>query len=111
MKYIMPFMAIVFLIMCAFSFAARWLFGQRIDEFHTLMGTGGTFVNLILALMDGFDFEEMKDAAPMGAPVWALSFTVISCLVLLNMFIAILSDSYASVQDRISKQEEFESNY
>merc|ERR1719355_283079 len=62
-------------------------------------------------MIDGFEYEPMKDTAPQPAPVWALCWTVMSGLILLNMFIAILSDSYVFVQDRIKKQDAIENSF
>lgn len=109
MKYIMPFMVIIMLIVIAYAYSGNWLYGQRVDNFHTIRLT---FSTLLLSMVDGFEYEGMRDASPgLSSFLWAVMWMVMSTLVLLNMFIAILSDSYCYVQDRIKKQEHIEKSY
>jgi hypothetical protein len=62
-------------------------------------------------MVEGFEYEPMKLAQPKAAPVWAIAWTAMSGLVLLNMFVAILCDSYAFIQDRTKKQDAMEEGY
>jgi hypothetical protein len=108
MTYILPFSVIIVLIVFAFCFSGHWLFGQRIDQFHTLGGSQGY---LSRSIIDGLDYQAMKDAQPQATPLWAFGWTFMSALILLNMFIAILSDSYIFVTQRTQKQDKIESEF
>merc|ERR1719379_615365 len=50
----------------------------------------------------------MKETSPGAAPVWAAAWVIMSNLILLNMFIAILTDSYVYIQQRTKQQDEAE---
>lgn len=50
----------------------------------------------------------MKNASPSGAPLWMASWQVISIIILLNMFIAILINAYMSVSSRVWNQDKAE---
>jgi len=108
MTYILPFSVIIILIVFAFNFSGVWLFGQRIEQFHTWTLAQSY---LLRSCIDGFDYESMKDAQPSAAPLWAFGWTFMSTLILLNMFIAILSDSYIFVRERTQKQDKIEAEY
>lgn len=108
MIYILPFSVIIVLIVFAFCFSGIWLFGQRIEDFHTW---SLAWSYLLRSFIDGFDYEPMKDAQPSAAPLWAACWTFMASLILLNMFIAILSDSYIFVRERTQKQDIVERDY
>eukprot|EP00746_Dinoflagellata_sp_MGD_P165182 gnl/MRDRNA2_/MRDRNA2_94304_c0_seq1.p1 gnl/MRDRNA2_/MRDRNA2_94304_c0~~gnl/MRDRNA2_/MRDRNA2_94304_c0_seq1.p1 ORF type:complete len:699 (+),score=125.40 gnl/MRDRNA2_/MRDRNA2_94304_c0_seq1:149-2245(+) len=108
MTYILPFSVIIILIVFAFCFSGVWLFGQRIEAFHTWTLAQSY---LLRSCIDGFEYEPMKDAQPSAAPLWAFGWTFMSTLILLNMFIAILSDSYVFVRERTQKQDAIEAEF
>lgn len=108
MHFILPFMMVILLIFLAFSFSGYWLFGQRVSDFHTM---GRTLTNMMIFLTDGYDYQKMKDASPIAAPIWCISWTLMAWMVMLNMFIAILSDSFTFVQCRTEKIDQVEDVY
>ena len=85
------------LIAGAFTFAGNWLFGARVLHFHTVTSS---FSYLVRSITEGIEYEPIKDAAPYTAPLFVVVWVGVMTLVLLNMFIAILSDSYAFIQVR-----------
>merc|ERR1719313_478576 len=89
----------------AFAFSGVWLFGHKMYDFHSL-GLG--FAYLFRSCIEGFDYNELKDASPAAAPMWAVAWTAIASFVLLNMFIAILSDSYTYISERTELQNTLE---
>lgn len=64
--------------------------------------------SLLLAMLEGFDYAPMKNASPTAAPIFTFFWTVLSGLILVNMFIAILSHSYSYIQKRTKRQDEAE---
>jgi hypothetical protein len=107
-KYLIPFSAIIVIVLLAFSFSAHWLFGQELNEFHTMTNTFATMLHIIT---DGYDYQAMRNVAPVGAPLWCTCWVGLSSIVLLNMFIAILVDSYTFVQTRSGKVDEVTQAY
>jgi hypothetical protein len=104
-KTILPFLVIMCLIFLAFAYSGLWLFGHKMYDMHTL---GLAFTYLFRSCIEGFDYEELKEAAPGPAPYWATAWTVMSSIILLNMFIAILSDSYTYISERTDLQNTLE---
>ena len=89
--------AIFVLITFAFTFAGHWLYGSRVFEFRTW---NVAFGYLLRTLTEGIEYETLKNASPGATPLYVTAWIGIVTLVLLNMFIAILTDSYAFVQVR-----------
>merc|ERR1719428_1475698 len=108
MGTIAPFSLVIFLILLSFTFSAYWLFGIQVYEYHTFTQS---FVGLLISMVEGFEYEPMKLAQPKSAPIWAMAWTAMSGLILLNMFVAILCDSYSFIQDRTKKQDVMEEGY
>jgi hypothetical protein len=104
-KTILPFLIVICLIFLAFAFSGVWLFGHKMYDFHTL---GLAFAYLFRSCIEGFDYEELKDASPGTAPIWATAWTMMASFILLNMFIAILSDSYTYISERTELQNALE---
>jgi hypothetical protein len=115
MSHIIPFAAVMMLIFFAFSFSGFWLFGARVYEFHTW---SMTLLFLLRSILEGLVatrrgvqvdlYRPMKAASPGAAPLWAGAWVIMSNLILLNMFIAILTDSYVYIQQRTKQQDEAE---
>merc|ERR1712096_31054 len=59
-------------------------------------------------MLEGFDYAPMKNASPAAAPIFTFFWSVLSGLILVNMFIAILSQSYSYIQTRTKLQDEAE---
>jgi len=108
MGTIAPFALVIFLILLSFCFSAYWLFGTVVYDYHTF---AQALSYLLRSMVEGFEYEPMKLAQPKSAPVWAFAWTVMSGLILLNMFVAILCDSYSFIQDRTKKQDEMEKSF
>lgn len=102
---ILPFLIVICLIFLAFAFSGVWLFGHKMYDMHTL---GLAFAYLFRSCIEGFDYELLKDASPATAPYWATAWTFMSSFILLNMFIAILSDSYTYISERTELQNTLE---
>jgi len=105
MAAVRPFMVVMMLIIVAFAWSGMWLFGPLVDDFHSIKLS---VTALCIAMLEGFDYPPMKNAAPTAAPIFTSLWTVLSNLVLLNMFIAILSHSYSYITNRTKIQDEAE---
>merc|ERR1712216_142674 len=105
---IVPFSAILILVVLAFAWSGEWLFGHRVEDFHTVSMSVSC---LMRAMLEGFDYGPIKDANPPAAPIFTGLWTVLSGLILMNMFIAILCHSYSYVTTRTKNQDEAEKLY
>jgi hypothetical protein len=74
-----------------FAQAHALLFGSTLASFRTPVHAGFT---LLRSLMGDFDFVALRRAEPVMGPLMFVLFTTISFLVVLNMLIAIIADSY-----------------
>jgi hypothetical protein len=115
MTSIQPFLGVMMLIFFAFSFSGYWLFGARVYEFHTwpmaLNFLLRSIIEGLVKVKKGVQidlYKPMKEASPGAAPVWACGWVIMSSLIFLNMFIAILTDSYVYIQQRTKHQDEAE---
>eukprot|EP00746_Dinoflagellata_sp_MGD_P012070 gnl/MRDRNA2_/MRDRNA2_125564_c0_seq1.p1 gnl/MRDRNA2_/MRDRNA2_125564_c0~~gnl/MRDRNA2_/MRDRNA2_125564_c0_seq1.p1 ORF type:complete len:285 (-),score=50.89 gnl/MRDRNA2_/MRDRNA2_125564_c0_seq1:333-1130(-) len=71
------------------------LFGREVPEFSTF---GRAFNACFAALMGEFDYEEMYAEAREMAPIWFWLFQALMALLMLNMLLAIIMDTYAEVK-------------
>merc|ERR1719399_2414631 len=107
MNQVLPFILIMALINLAICLSGYMLFGERVDKFHTIiLACMSNYVSLI----DGLEYADLKEARELEAPLWAPVY-IFTNMVLLNMFIAILCDSYVIVKERIALQIEQEAAF
>jgi hypothetical protein len=85
------FMVIFTVVHLGFSMAHFLLFGSKLFAFSTLKQSALT---LIRSLLGDFDFVALKDANAFMGPLLFVLFIGVSVFVVLNMFIAIISDAY-----------------
>merc|ERR1719487_683398 len=56
MPSIMPFLFVLIIVVVAFTYCANWLFGQMVEEFHTLYRAALT---LVQCMGGGLPFDDM----------------------------------------------------
>mmetsp|Transcript_20254 Transcript_20254/g.46533 ORF Transcript_20254/g.46533 Transcript_20254/m.46533 type:complete len:772 (-) Transcript_20254:87-2402(-) len=91
------FLLVFGIIFGSFSVGAFFLFGQKILEWST---PGLALNTSFRALMGDFDFVSMYNVAPVSATVWFWSYMMLIFLVMLNMLLAIIMDTYCEVKDQ-----------
>ncbi|KAF4740320.1 TRP-like ion channel Pkd2, partial [Perkinsus olseni] len=72
------------------------LFGKRLKAWST---PGDAINTAFVALMGDFDYNAMRRVAPVSAAIWFWFYMVLVFLVMLNMLLAIVMDTYTSVKD------------
>jgi len=82
--------AVVFL---AYAAMSMLLYGHALQQYSTL---GRTMVTLFLVTLGDFDYIELMDITQDFTPVYFFSFVIIVFFIMLNMFIGIIADSYAT---------------
>ena len=89
---IMHFGIVFMTIFVAFAVAAQVLFGARMKDFSSLIRS----INMGWRILMGeFDFEGMSVVNYNMAMIWFWGFEILMLLILFNMLLAIVMDTYA----------------
>ena len=87
---------VVFLVFyIAFSFLFYSIYGSVLPEYRSFLTTIET---LFSAVMGGFDFETVQANNRLLGPVIFFSFQMVMVMILMNVFLTILMDSFAELQ-------------
>ena len=90
--------SVVFLVnMFAFSLLGWLLFGNDLQSYHSLVASLGTLFQKFLG--GELLFIEIQSANRILGPIYIFSFMLSTAFILINMFVAILNDSYGSVKE------------
>ncbi|XP_072261621.1 polycystin-2 isoform X2 [Pyxicephalus adspersus] len=100
-KDILGFSIMFFIIFLAYAQFAYLVFGTQVDDFSTFQDCIFTQFRLILG---DFDFSEVEEADRILGPIYFSSFVFFMFFILLNMFLAIISDTYSEVKTDMSQQ-------
>lgn len=90
----------------AFGLFAFGVFGSELEDYSSFVRTMVTQFSMTLG---DFDFEALVSVSPAFGSLYFFAFIGLNVMVLMNMFIAIINDSYAEVQEETAEMEnEFE---
>ena len=95
------FLVMFFIIFGAFVQLGYLLFGAQIFDYSS---TYNTIFALIRTILGDFNYKSLVKANPYLGPVYFLCFVFFVFFVLLNMFLAILSDSFGEVKAEIARR-------
>ena len=95
------FMIIFLVVFLAYAQAFTMAFGMEVDAFQSFPTSVTT---LFLVILGEFDFQALLDANPVLAPVLFFTFVIFVFFVLVNMFIAILSEAHEVVASRVNEE-------
>jgi hypothetical protein len=98
LSFCLPFIAGFF----AFGMLAFTMFGTELEDYSTFVRTMVTQFSITLG---DFDFEAIFMVNPTIATLYFFSFIGLNVMVLMNMFIAIINDSYAEIQEETAEIE------
>jgi hypothetical protein len=101
-KDIMYFIVIFFIVFFAYGAMGFLLFGETIPDYQNFPKTLFTLFRLLLG---DFDFVTLRTFFPILGPLFFASFVFIGFFVLLNMFRAIINDSYSKVKEEMEENE------
>ncbi|XP_069508718.1 polycystin-2-like protein 2 isoform X2 [Ambystoma mexicanum] len=105
-KDIMGFAFMFFIIFFAYAQLANLTFGTQIEEFSTFPNCIFTQFRIILG---DFNFASIELVNRILGPIYFISYVFFVFFVLLNMFLAIINDTYSDVKADFSvKRSEFE---
>jgi hypothetical protein len=91
------------LVFIAFSVVAYVTFGTKLEDFSTYVLTLQSQLTLMLG--KGY-FSDMSDADPIMGPLYFSFYVIAMIFFLLNMFIAVISDTYADESSEVDPDSE-----
>ncbi|NXJ74181.1 PK2L2 protein, partial [Trogon melanurus] len=94
-KDIIGFTIMFFIIFFAYAQLGYLVFGSQVEDFSTFQNCIFTQFRIILG---DFDFEAIEAANRILGPIYFITFVFFVFFILLNMFLAILNDTYSAVK-------------
>ncbi|NXK82629.1 PK2L2 protein, partial [Amazona guildingii] len=94
-KDIIGFAVIFFIVFFAYAQFGYLVFGSQVEEFSTFQKCVFTQFRLVLG---EFEFENTEAVNRILGPIYFISFVFFVFFVLLNMFLAIINDTYSEVK-------------
>jgi len=100
------FAVMFFIVFFAFAQLGYLLFGTQVKDFSSF---ADAIFTLLRTILGDFNFHEIEAANRILGPIFFLSYVFFVFFVLLNMFLAIINDTYSEVKAEIAAQKnEFE---
>ncbi|XP_019390278.1 PREDICTED: polycystic kidney disease 2-like 2 protein [Crocodylus porosus] len=94
-KDIIGFAIMFFIIFFAYAQLGYLIFGSQVDEFSTFQNCIFTQFRIVLG---DFNFAVIEEANRILGPIYFITFVFFVFFVLLNMFLAIINDTYTEVK-------------
>ncbi|XP_029962580.1 polycystic kidney disease 2-like 1 protein [Salarias fasciatus] len=102
-KDILGFAIMFFIVFFAYAQLGYLLFGTEVESFSTFMKCIFTQFRIILG---DFDYDAIDRANRVLGPMYFLTYVFFVFFVLLNMFLAIINDTYSEVKEELSSQKD-----
>ncbi|KAM8938978.1 polycystin-2 isoform 2-T2 [Pelodytes ibericus] len=100
-KDLLGFSIMFFIVFLAYAQFAYLVFGTQVDDFSTFQDCIFTQFRIILG---DFDFTNIEEANQVLGPVYFTTFVFFMFFILLNMFLAIINDTYSEVKTDMAQQ-------
>ncbi|XP_006007388.1 polycystin-2 [Latimeria chalumnae] len=100
-KDVIGFAIMFFIIFLAYAQLAYLVFGTQVDDFSTFQDCIFTQFRIILG---DFSFTEIEEANRVLGPIYFTTFVFFIFFILLNMFLAIINDTYSEVKADMAQQ-------
>ncbi|XP_037621018.1 polycystin-2 isoform X1 [Sebastes umbrosus] len=100
-KDLVGFAIMFFIIFLAYAQLAYLVFGTQVNDFSTFQASIFTQFRIILG---DFEFSEIEEANPVLGPIYFATFVFFIFFILMNMFLAIINDTYSEVKADMSQQ-------
>ncbi|KAL4239712.1 TRP-like ion channel Pkd2 [Mactra antiquata] len=105
-KDLAGFAVMFFIIFLAFTQLGYLLFGTQVKDFSNFQSS---FFTLFRIILGDFDFDQLEAANRVLGPIFFMLFVFFVFFVLINMFLAIINDTYSEVKgDMANQKNEFE---
>uniref|UniRef100_A0A8I5R8N5 Polycystin-2 n=1 Tax=Papio anubis TaxID=9555 RepID=A0A8I5R8N5_PAPAN len=100
-KDLFGFAIMFFIIFLAYAQLAYLVFGTQVDDFSTFQECIFTQFRIILG---DINFAEIEEANRVLGPIYFTTFVFFMFFILLNMFLAIINDTYSEVKSDLAQQ-------
>ncbi|XP_013887336.1 polycystin-2 isoform X2 [Austrofundulus limnaeus] len=100
-KDLVGFAIMFFIIFLAYAQLAYLVFGTQVNDFSTFQASVFTQFRIILG---DFNYSEIEEANPVLGPIYFSTFVIFIFFILMNMFLAIINDTYSEVKADMSQQ-------
>ncbi|XP_078267422.1 polycystin-2-like protein 2 [Rhinoraja longicauda] len=100
-KGIIGFAIMFFIVFFGYAQLGYLIFGTQVENFHTF---GNCIFTQFRIILGDFDFREIEEANRILGPIYFITFVFSLFFVLLNVFLAIINDTYSEVKDDKSLQ-------
>ncbi|XP_076459207.1 polycystin-2-like isoform X2 [Babylonia areolata] len=105
-KDLAGFFIMFIIIFLAFTQLGYLLFGSQVKDFSTFQNA---FFTLFRIILGDFNFHQLEEANRVLGPIFFILFVFFVFFVLINMFLAIINDTYSEVKsDMANMKNEFE---
>ncbi|XP_078497207.1 polycystin-2-like protein 1 [Lissotriton helveticus] len=101
-KDILGFAIMFFIVFFAYAQLGYLLFGTQVESFSTFVKCIFTQFRIILG---DFDYDAIDNANRLLGPIYFVTYVFFVFFVLLNMFLAIINDTYSEVKEELSSQD------
>ncbi|XP_041049746.1 polycystic kidney disease 2-like 2 protein [Carcharodon carcharias] len=101
-KGIVGFAIMFFIVFFGYAQLGYLIFGTRVEHYHTF---GNCIFTQFRIILGDFDFHEIEEANQILGPIYFITFVFSLFFVLLNVFLAIINDTYSEVKDDKTLQE------
>ncbi|XP_032885965.1 polycystic kidney disease 2-like 2 protein [Amblyraja radiata] len=95
-KAILGFAVMFFIVFFGYAQLGYLIFGTQVDGFHTF---GSCIFTQFRIILGDFNFSEIEEANRILGPIYFITFVFCLFFVLLNVFLAIINDTYSEVKD------------
>ncbi|XP_055447686.1 polycystic kidney disease 2-like 1 protein [Psammomys obesus] len=102
-KDILGFAIMFFIVFFAYAQLGYLLFGTQVENFSTFVKCIFTQFRIILG---DFDYNTIDNANRILGPVYFVTYVFFVFFVLLNMFLAIINDTYSEVKEELAGQKD-----
>uniref|UniRef100_A0A8C5JR05 Polycystin 2 like 1, transient receptor potential cation channel n=1 Tax=Junco hyemalis TaxID=40217 RepID=A0A8C5JR05_JUNHY len=102
-KDILGFAIMFFIVFFAYAQLGYLLFGTQVENFSTFVKCIFTQFRIILG---DFDYNSIDNANRVLGPLYFVTYVFFVFFVLLNMFLAIINDTYSEVKEELSSQKD-----
>ncbi|XP_069754611.1 polycystin-2-like protein 2 isoform X2 [Narcine bancroftii] len=95
-KGIVGFAIMFFIVFFGYAQLGYLIFGTQVEDFHTF---GDCIFTQFRIILGDFNFDEIEEANHILGPIYFITFVFCLFFVLLNVFLAIINDTYSEVKD------------
>ncbi|PAA56728.1 hypothetical protein BOX15_Mlig009305g2 [Macrostomum lignano] len=100
-KDLLGFAVMFFIVFFAFAQLGYLIFGTKVEDFREFQQAIFTLFRIILG---DFDFASLQNAHRVLGPIYFILYVFFVFFVLINMFLAIINDTYSEVKSNLANQ-------